>query len=179
MDSRLPARRLELWGVLFAVVAGTVLHFAWAWCGGCAWLAPFAAVNESVWEHLKLAFWPIVTWGVIELVILRRMPPNFCLAKAVAGYAAPLIIVAVFYAYTAVLGRHVPAIDIFSFVLAVTAGQLTSLRLTSVPCRGRTVNASACLAMKLLAAAFVLFTFRPPHLPLFVDPVTGRYGAGF
>ncbi|MDH5624342.1 MAG: DUF6512 family protein [Candidatus Bathyarchaeota archaeon] len=32
------------------------------------------------------------------------------------------------------------------------------------------------VALVLLGVAFVLFTFYPPHLPLFRDPVTGEYG---
>jgi hypothetical protein len=27
-----------------------------------------------------------------------------------------------------------------------------------------------------LALAFIVFTFYPPHLPIFRDPITGKYG---
>ena len=32
-----------------------------------------------------------------------------------------------------------------------------------------------CLLLAVLTL-FVVWTYRPPHLPLFCDPVTGRYG---
>ena len=47
---------------LLTALAGTALHFAYDWC-----LSPlvglFAPVNESVWEHLKLLFWPFLAAG--------------------------------------------------------------------------------------------------------------------
>ncbi len=169
-------RRLDIWGVAFVVVVGSLLHFVWEWSGRSAAVAAIGAVNESVWEHLKLAFWPIVGWGIIELAVLRRLPPNFCLAKAAAACVAPLAIVVIFYGYTTVLGRSLLALDIVVFVAAVVAGQLLSRALMSAPCRGRTVNTVACLAIVLLALAFVVFTFAPPRLPLFRDPISGGYG---
>ena len=42
----------ELAGIIFIVVLGSVLHFAFEWSGRWTPIAPIAAVNESVWEHL-------------------------------------------------------------------------------------------------------------------------------
>jgi hypothetical protein len=47
------------------VLAGSALHFAFDWSGHWLPLALIAAVNESVWEPMKLAFWPAVTWAVL------------------------------------------------------------------------------------------------------------------
>ena len=32
------------------------------------------------------------------------------------------------------------------------------------------------MGLFLIALAFILFTYDPPHIPLFRDPVTGAYG---
>ena len=48
----------ELASAAFMVLAGSGLHFAFDWSAGWPPLALIAAVNESIWEHLKLAFWP-------------------------------------------------------------------------------------------------------------------------
>ena len=45
----------ELYGILVLSLLGTVMHFVFDWSGQSAPVGAFAAVNESVWEHLKLA----------------------------------------------------------------------------------------------------------------------------
>ena len=42
---------------LGAALAGTALHFLHSWLPNPL-TALFAPVNESVWEQLKLLFWP-------------------------------------------------------------------------------------------------------------------------
>jgi hypothetical protein len=54
-------KRLLVWetsGVLFIAVFGTSLHFAFELSNFWKPVAIIAAVNESIWEHLKLVFWP-------------------------------------------------------------------------------------------------------------------------
>jgi hypothetical protein len=48
--------KLELIGVAFIAFLGTALHFTYELSGRNIMVAPFSAVNESVWEHLKLVF---------------------------------------------------------------------------------------------------------------------------
>ena len=52
---------LKLWqfgGFVFTSVLGTLLHFAYEWSGNLPLLAPFTAVNESIFEHIKLLYFP-------------------------------------------------------------------------------------------------------------------------
>ncbi len=46
----------ELIGVVFIIFLGSALHFTFALSGNQPIVGAFSAVNESVWEHLKLAF---------------------------------------------------------------------------------------------------------------------------
>jgi hypothetical protein len=48
----------ELVGIVFIIFLGSALHFTFEWSGNQPAVGIFSAVNESVWEHLKLAFWP-------------------------------------------------------------------------------------------------------------------------
>ena len=36
----------------------------------------FAAVNESTWEHMKLAFYPMLIFSVIFMVIYYKQPSH-------------------------------------------------------------------------------------------------------
>ena len=77
----------ELAGALFTAALGTLLHFAYAWSGGWSVAAAFAAVNESTWEHMKLLFFPLFLFSVVQLCCLGRTYPNFwrCGASALTG----------------------------------------------------------------------------------------------
>jgi len=46
-------------GFLFVAVTGTVLHFLYDLTGRSILASLVSAVNESVWEHMKLIFYPI------------------------------------------------------------------------------------------------------------------------
>lgn len=58
----------DLTGIPVIILGGVLLHFCFDWSGRRRLLAVFAPVNESVWEHLKMAYWPLlVLTGVQRL----------------------------------------------------------------------------------------------------------------
>jgi hypothetical protein len=172
--------RWEMWGILFIVMLGSLLHFTFGFSGGWKPLGIISAVNESVWEHLKLAFWPALFWTIIEYFVLRRSKkdnrPDFLFAKAGGAVIMPLVIVIIFYTYTAFTGDSILAVDLSSFVIAVVVGQFVSYRVWQsfrLPHRTEWIG----LAMFIIAALlFAFFTFYPPHAGIFQDPPTGGYG---
>ena len=44
----------QISGFIFTGVFGVLLHFLYGWTGENVLVALFSAVNESVWEHMKL-----------------------------------------------------------------------------------------------------------------------------
>jgi len=166
----------ELAGMVFIVLLGTILHFTFELSGHQPVVGVFSAVNESVWEHLKLGFWPALAYAIVEYRYLKKSTNNFFFAKTVGIYLIPIIIPILFYSYTAILRESVLVIDILTFVIAVIVGQLVSYKLLTYRKLPDIFNKISLVALVLLGVAFVLFTFYPPHLPLFRDPVTGEYG---
>jgi len=166
----------ELAGIIFIVVLGSLLHFAFEWSGRLTPVGAIAAVNESVWEHLKLGFWPALAYAFLEYSRFGKSANNFSFAKTLGIYLIPITIVALYYSYTGIMGHGLLIVDIVIFVEAVIVGQLVSyILLTASPLQGR-LNRFAPIALVVLGILFVLFTFHPPQLPLFRDSVTGAYG---
>ena len=159
--------RWELGGVAFIMGLGSVLHFAFEWSGRAIPIAPIAAVNESVWEHLKLGFWPALVYAGLEYSRFGKSANNFPSAKTIGIYLIPITIVALYYAYEAILGYGLLQIDIAIFVVAVVVGQLVSYKvLIASPLPAR-LNRFAPIALAVLGILFVLFTFYTPQLSLF------------
>jgi len=166
----------ELTGMVFVIFLGSALHFAFVLSGNQPIVGAFSAVNESIWEHLKLAFWPSLLLTIIEYPRLRKAVNNFFTAKAIGVYLMITIIPLIFYSYTAFSGKSIFPIDISTFVLAVILGQLLSYKLLTYRQMNENLNRIAVVAMILIAIIFILFTYCPPQLQIFRDSITGQYG---
>lgn len=165
----------ELVGIVFIVVIGGALHFAFELSGGWRPLALIAAVNESVWEHLKLGFWPALIYFLIEYRYLIKYSGNLLFAKAIGLLLIPVAITVLFYAYTAII-EDMLAIDLTIFVVAVVAGQLNSYKLLTASPLPLWLNRIGISLLILLTIAFCTLTYFAPQLPIFKDPVSGGYG---
>lgn len=158
------------------IILGFLLHFTYEGSGDNMVVGVFSAVNESVWEHLKLAFWPTLLYALIEYFPLRRVAHNFVFAKTAAVYVMVGAIPAIFYTYTQFTGEDILAIDIASFVIAVVVGQLVSYTFLIRREFAGKLSWGALFFLVLLAAVFVVFTFTPPQASPFQNPLTGTYG---
>jgi hypothetical protein len=166
----------ELVGIGVIFIAGAIFHFLFEWAGGWSPVGVIAAVNESVWEHFKIAFWPALFYAIIEYPFLKRSCPNFFIAKAIGIYIMPAAIAAIFYAYTAIFGEEILIVDILIFLVAVALGQLASYKILTMKQWPRWTSGVGIVMVVLLAAALGVFTFYPPELGIFKDAVSGGYG---
>jgi hypothetical protein len=168
--------RWELFGIVFVFLLGALLHFVFEWSGELKIVGGIASVNESVWEHIKQGFWPMCLYAAIEYRFIRTNVNNFLVAKAVAVYVIPIVTVLVFYAYESVIGTEILIVDIFIFAVAITVGQLVSYKILTSTKLPNYTNIIGAAFIILLAFILVLFTFSPPHLPIFLEESSGVYG---
>ena len=163
-------------GFFFINIVGSLLHFAFQWTGSWRPTALIAAVNESTWEHLKLAFWTAFVFSLLEYRHLYKKAHNYVIGKTTSLYLIPISITIFFYGYLWVLGHDSLFLDIAIFVVAVGIGQIVSYCTMVAGRFGFRVNLVALIMLIIITAAFCLFTYFPPHMFLFKDPITGGYG---
>ena len=169
--------RWERGGAVFAAIAGTLLHFAYGWSGESQLVAVVSAVNESVWEHMKLLFVPVFFWSVVQLWFHGKDYPNFLAARAAAVLIGAALIPVLYYTYTGALGLQRSWANILIFFLAVAVTFLADCRLLTSGWGSRPWQQIVGLAVLWTAAfLFVYCTFYPVELPLWQDPATGGYG---
>lgn len=162
-------------GTLFIILFGAFLHFAFELSGEFTPLALIAAVNESTWEHLKLAFWPAVIFSLLELKFLSKAVNNFALAKAVSFYVMPIAIIVMFYGYTLVMEDSFIA-DILIFMISVVIGQIVNYKLLTAKKFPESWRRYTLIALVAIVLMFSLFTYFAPRFFLFQDPISGGYG---
>ena len=167
----------ELGGFLLTAALGTLLHFTYDWSGEWVVTAAFSAVNESTWEHMKLLFFPMFLCSVVQVCVMGRSYPNFLAVRALSIVLGLLLIPTLFYTYSGALGFSVMWVDIAIFYLAVLGAFLLDIRLLeNGRCSSGWQQVLGLLVLWGLAFLFVYFTFRPPELALWRDPVTLQYG---
>lgn len=169
------AWRTLTWAILPIFLLGSILHFVFDWSGGWDPVAVVGAVNESVWEHLKIAFWPALFSGLIEWRLLRDRYPAFWAARTLGLIATPATIAVVFYAYTAWLGGHWLVADIGTFLVGIAVGQWTCYAaLDWHP--GRAARWVMRVLLLALLTSFACLTYWPPDWALFREASTGLTG---
>ena len=166
----------ELSGIVFLIVAGSLLHFTFEWSNRLPLVGVFSAVNESVWEHLKLGFWSLVLFSFIEYWFLRHEANNFLLAKGLGVVTLQSVILSVFYTYTMFTGEPILAIDISSYILGCVLCQVVSYLILIRVSEKKILNKLGLTLILLHAVLLVAFTFTPPKLPIFQDSHTMTYG---
>lgn len=166
----------QMTGFIFTSIAGTLLHFLFDWTGQHVAAALFSAVNESIWEHMKLIYYPMLIFALIEYRAWGRGMAHFWCVKLRGILLALVLIPAIYYMYTGMLGRSADWFNIaIFFIVAGVAYRQETVRFR---------KEKACLLpgwaafglICLIGVIFILLTFVPPHIPLFRDPVTGGFG---
>ncbi len=161
----------------FGVTAagGTLLHFLYDLLGGAVWIAPFSGVNESTWEHMKLLFWPMFLYAVVQSFFFRERE-NFWCVKLRGILLGLALIPIIFYTYNGVIGKSPDWINIAIFFISAAAVYIYETRLfisEKVSCKSSKLAFAALCVIGLL---FAVFTFKTPELGVFLDPLTGSYG---
>lgn len=164
--------------ILFIISAP--MHFLFDFTGKLAIIGTFAPVNESPWEHLKLAFYPILAWWIIYYFRYRKIQgfskEKWIVSTAVAAITAPLIVISFYYLYTGALGIESLPIDIFSLALAIAVGQCLGFHIYKYYNASRYAKYISLGVIILLILMFIVFTFSPPHVPIFLDKNFGGFG---
>ena len=173
-------QRSILWqaaGFAAATFGGTILHFLYDWTGGSILVSPFSGVNESTWEHMKLLFWPLFLIALIQRRFFRDQENYWCVKLAQILLGLTLIPV-LFYTYNGVFGQSPDWINIAIFYITAALVFLFE-RWAFKRDRHSKSPQLAFAAICFIGVLFVLFTFKPPQILLFRDPLTGAYGILF
>lgn len=169
-------KTLEIIGAPVIYLIATLLHFVYDLSHGSTLSILFGAVNESVWEHVKIFAVGFVLWSVIELLWGKPQFMKFIVAKTFCLYLLSVLIIVFFYIYTFFTGEHIVVVDLVSSAFFVVLTQYISYRLIMSDKELSHYFVLACMLLMLFFIMFFSFTVFPPQADLFKDPVTGMYG---
>lgn len=154
------------WFPVFLLTAGigTGLHFLYDLLP-IAPVAIFAPVNESVWEHIKLLFWPMLLAGVF---LARRSDDKRKTWSGVLGavLAMPVWLNGIFYLLKGGFGVESLGMDLALYYLTLLAGFafVRKIEKRELP---KWAFGALLACVFVFGLLIVYFTTFPPELPIF------------
>ena len=155
------AKKSGLLAFVLASLAGVLLHFLYDFFPSAV-TALFSPVMESVWEHIKLVYFP----GLVAAILLTRKWGGLG-GRMLALLLGCLTTVALGYLYCVVLGGRAAGVNV-GIYLASMAAVFALPKPLEARLQGRWSELFLLLVIAL-GGAICLFTFLPPDHILYAD----------
>lgn len=159
-------------------IIGSLFHFVYDFSGRNKFVAFFAAVNESTWEHVKLALTGLFICTLADIWFLGANA-NYWLARSVSFLVPVVVIPVLFYGYRKIFSpkKTILPLDILIFIVASFAASAAFAGALQLPAVGTIGGVISVVVSVVVLAAYLLLTRFPlKNNFLFKDPITGKYG---
>ncbi len=166
-------KRSVIIGILFVMITGSLAHFLYHWSGEHSIVGLFTPVNESIWEHMKLLFFPMLLYSLFMMVIWKEQYPCIVSSLCFGIVVGTLLIPFFYYTYSSLLGRDLFLFDISLFVISILISFWLSYKL-SLSCRLKPYTHLLIGLVGILFLCFLLFTYHPPNQKIFEDPTISQ-----
>lgn len=161
---------------LISTSLGVLFHFLFTLLNNSiiiSWLVP---INESIFEHLKLLFYPFLLVSIIELHIRKKSIKNYFPYRISAITIAIIILPVLYYGIKACIG-NVGFINISLYFLCMALAYYLSYKAEKKQLVPTLSMRFIAISMTiLLVFLFTIMTYFPPELELFRDPINNSYG---
>ncbi|MCR4440427.1 MAG: DUF6512 family protein [bacterium] len=161
---------------LIYLVLFSVLHFLYDlthW----AVLIPFCGTNESVFQHLKMAFWSYLGASAIEYAASKRRIREmeaFWYSRLLATVVVPWLVFLIWYLGPALCGKleRLPVELLWALAVTYISGVMGGVLENRLVGDKPTVSFKVLVVVLAVVSAllYVRFTYKLPCIDLFVDP---------
>ena len=162
-------------GIILIAGVGTFLHFLYELSGHNKFVAIFAAINESTWEHIKICMTPTILWSLYDGYVYG-MNANYLIAKALCLLTIILLIPLMFYSYTSFTKKSILWVDILCFYITVICSQLLFNFLIQINPLPFVYCYLGGILLFIEIGAYMFLTFNPLKNFIFEDPISHKYG---
>lgn len=146
-------------------------HFVYNWAPN-PFFALFAPISESVWEHLKIVFYPFVfVWIASYFIVRKKLDINWremLFAVAIGATTACILTVFLFYLIHSGLGIVQSLwVDIGIEIVSLFVAQMVAWHIAR---RSSKLNPIISISILFVwVVLFIVFSFAIPNAPIFVE----------
>ena len=166
---------ISIYGTVFIILIGSLNHFLYNWLNKSKLAAFFFAVNESTWEHIKLALGPSFLWIIVEYHHYYNYQ-NYFIAKFIALLSIIIVMPFLYYTIKILLKKSNIFIHISEFILTVVISQYIFNCILTKGYSNIYVSHIGIIGVILIFIMYMTLTYYPAKCILFKDPLTGKYG---
>ena len=166
---------LMILSIIVISVVGTVSHFLYDISEHNKIVGLFSAVNESTWEHIKIALTPTIIWGLIDGYIYG-INPNYFFAKLVSLLIIIVLMPILFYGYKCLFNKNNAIYNILIFYVVIIFSQYMFNYIISMEAINYLFQYLSCIGIFIVFGCYMIFTLMPINNFLFKDPITNKYG---
>lgn len=156
-------------------IIGTLLHFLYDISKHNKIVGVFGAVNESTWEHMKIALTPTFFWSLIDGFIYGDNS-NYFLAKFGSLFAVIVLMPLLYYGYKFFLKKDMVFINVLIFYIVIICSQSLFFILLNLNEIDFIFQYVCCVLIFIIFGFYLLLTLIPIKNFLFKDPITNKYG---
>ena len=164
-------RKIYIWILpVFMLAVSSFLHFLYAWVPN-PFFALFSPVNESVWEHLKIVFYPFIFMWLISIWLFIDNKKNIFIFSILGAILACYLVSSLFYLIHGGFGVGNNlwvdiAIEFFSLVVS----NIFVIALFDKIKFKKWLFIVSIILLLLFIVAFNIITFLAPNnIPIFMD----------
>lgn len=162
-------------GFFFISLLGTFLHFLYDLSNHNKLVGVFSAVNESTWEHIKLALTPTFLYSLIDGYFYGYYD-NYFFAKLISILSIIIVMPLLFYGTKLFLKKHITIINILIFFITVFISEVLMYKLLFINPVSYLVKYISLIILFITFACYLLLTIFPLENIIFKDPITKQYG---
>ena len=146
--------------IIVISIIGTISHFLYDISGHNKVIGIFSAVNESTWEHIKIALTPTILWGLIDGYIYG-LNPNYFLGKLVSLITIITLMPTLFYGYNYIFKKNNAIINILIFYIVIISSQYIFIYLLSLNSINFLIQYLSCIGTYIILACYMILTLMP------------------
>lgn len=151
----------EFIGILFIIFISLCLHFTYELSSKNPIIGLFSPINETIWENLKLGFFPIIFYSIVENLTIKNHVKNFFTAKAISSIFLNLFTIIILISRN-ILGKNISSImGICIFIIGSILAQLISIKILTLDNHYPVINLLSFLFLFIIILMFFVYTVNP------------------
>ncbi|MBQ9018763.1 MAG: hypothetical protein IJ097_00440 [Bacilli bacterium] len=161
--------------IIIISIIGTLSHFMYDITNHNKIIGLFTSVNESTWEHIKIALTPTLLWSLIDGIVYGTNP-NYFIAKCVSLIIIIILMPTLFYGYKSIFKKDSFIVNILIFYIVIIFSQLAFLYIISIEPLNFIYKYISCIGIFFIFGGYMIHTLMPAKNFLFKDPISNNYG---